>query len=164
MKDLALLEMLNQYPVAGALLLGILVVSLQIYKIYKGKADATRVETETNKFVRQTNETVNQCAARTQATVDAVDRLLEEGNFRSLHAKYNETVSMLEKMGDIEKRLEDNVARIDRMVNDITITLDRNDSRVVHSNIINKVEHMQSVIDDVKRIVVDIGNNNLRNK
>lgn len=164
MKAETLLEQLNQHPLAGALLIALLLSVGQIIRLWKGKNDATLIEHENNRLAKQTSETVNKCAAHTQAVMDSIDRLLEAGDFGSIRADLERTVSVLEAMVKSADLHDAALVRVDNLCRDILGTLERNDSRVVHSDIIAKIQHMQSVIDDIKRISIDIGNNNLRGK
>lgn len=156
MKELSILEMLNNHPLAGAMLLGLLLVVLQIIKAWRGEQNVSRIEAETNKLSKQTSETVNTCAARTHALMEVMEKFMAENDVGHLHSRLNDSVSLLEKIHGHSSSVQAALVRVDNICRDILSTIERTDSRVVHGQIVSKMEHMQSVIDDVKHICIDI--------
>jgi hypothetical protein len=155
MKDLTVLEMLNQHPIAGALLLALLMSIAQIVRAWKGDKSVNRIESETNKLAKQTSETVNTCASRTHALIEVMEEFMAQNDVRRVHSRLDDSISLLEKVHDRESAAQATLVRVDNICRDILSSLERTDSRVVHGQIVAKIEHLQSVVDDIKRIEID---------
>lgn len=155
MKELQILDMLNEHPLAGAILLALLLVALQIVRAWRGEQNVNRIESETNKLAKQTSETVNTCAARTHALMEVMEKFMAENDIGHLYSRLNDSISVLEKVYANTGNAQAALVRVDNLCRDILSTLDRADSRVVHGQIVSKIEHMQSVIDDIKHILTN---------
>lgn len=163
MSELSILEMLNDYPMAGALMLGMLLVIKQIISSWKGGGNVTRIEKETNKFARQTSETVNRCSERTGEVMDAtgdvirsIEKHLAQNDFGHLRTELNGAVQMLEKMANHKDIHHSELERLGSVCRDIAADIKRTDSRVVHADILHHVQQLESVAEDIKRIVIGI--------
>lgn len=161
--ELSFLEMLNQNPMAGALLLAILLVVQQIIRAWKGGSDASRIEQEAIKLLRQTSETVNKCSERTGKVMDAtkdviitIEKYLATNDFGRLSARLNDAVQMLEAMASHKDIHHSALERVSDLCHDIATDLQRTDSRVVHADILHKIEAIETIANDNKRILISV--------
>ena len=154
MKELAFLEMLNDHPLAGALMLAMLLVIMQIIKAWKGTNNVTRLEQENNKLARQTSETVNHCATRTHALMEVMEEFVQENDVRHLRSRVSDAIRLLDKMGHDQELHDNSLERVAELCRDIVSTLERTDSRVVHAQITNQIDSLEKTVEDIKRIVI----------
>ena len=154
MKELSFLEMLNDHPLAGALMLAMLLVIMQIIKAWKGTSSVSRIEQENNKLAKQTSETVNHCATRTHALMEVMEEFIQENDVRHLHSELTAAIHLLEKVHEHTGGCQAKLGRVDSVCRDLAANIERTDSRVVHAQIVNKVDTLEKLLEDVKRITL----------
>jgi hypothetical protein len=163
MKEMSFLEMLNNHPVAGAMFIALLLIVQKIVATWRGNSVSTQLERETNKLARQTSETVNRCSERTgelmAATKDviiAIEKHLAENNVRHLHSRLDAALHMLEEMANNKDLHRVQLERLGDLCGNIVSDLKLTDSRVVHSDILHRIEQVESTCKDIKRISIEI--------
>ena len=151
-----LLESIESHPMATVMVIAILFLVREIFKIWRGKTDATVTERESLKFARQTSETVNKCSSRSHDVMDMVERYHQENDFGHLHSKLKHAVQLLEKMDALQGVHSVSLDRLDGVCDSIMDDLRRGDHRVVHTGIINQIGDVLRVTQDTKQLAIHI--------
>jgi len=154
--SISILQAINEHPLAGAMVLVSLLFIQQIVRAWRGSSDVSRIERENLKFAKQTNETVNTCAARSHSLMELMDRFMEQNDIGHLSDQLTETIQVLEKVAGSQGVSKHELDRVVDLCNSISSDLQRTDSRVVHSQIMSKVEQTKIQVEDVKRLAVHI--------
>ena len=152
----SILQAINEHPLAGAMVLVALLFIQQIVRAWRGNTDVNRIERENLKFAKQTNETVNTCATRSYALMELMDRFMEQNDIGHLSDQLTKTLKMLEKVAGSQGVSKHELDRVVDLCNSISGDLQRTDSRVVHSQIMSKVEQVKVQMEDIKRLSVHI--------
>jgi archaellum component FlaC len=152
MKELSFLEMLNDHPLAGALMLTMLLVIGQIVKAWKGQAHVSRLEQENNRLAKQTSETVNTCAARTHDLMGRMEKFMDANDLGRVHSQLAHSLLVLEKVSSNTAHCKESLDRVDSLCSDIASDIKRTDSRVVHASIVSQLGVLEKLVEDIKRI------------
>jgi hypothetical protein len=139
--------------IIGAIALVLALMVQQFFSRRKGKND-NKLEQETNKLVKQSNETVNRCSAETRIVLDAIDKNMAKNDVGHLSTRLNDTVQLLATMVDHQSECIGTLNRVSSVVRSIADDLQKTDSRIVHQDIQNKINMVESLVEDVKRIVI----------
>lgn len=152
------LQAINTYPLAGAVVIVIMLIAQQLLKLWLGKGDVTRIEQENNKLAKQTSETVNHCAARSHAVMEKLEEFLHESDLRHIPDRLDKTLLVLEKVVEHQGSYKTLLDRVLSLSSAIDADIKRTDSRVVHQEILNYLEREKDVLADIKRIVQQLNN------
>lgn len=160
---MSILEAINENPLAGSMVLVALLIINQIVKAWRGKDDTSKLEQENNKLAKQTSETVNSCAARTHEVMEVIEEFVSQNDLGYLSNRLDHAVSLLEKMGQGQGVSAASLDRITGLCNSIIRNLERADSRVVHATLLNNIEIVKGLVEDVKRIAIQIASESNHN-
>jgi archaellum component FlaC len=152
MKELSILELLNDHPLAGALMLGMLLVIGQIVKAWKGQSYVSRIEQENNRLAKQTSETVNTCAARTHELMERMEKFMDANDLGRVHSQLAHSIQVLENVSNNTTHCKKSLDRVDGLCSDISSDIKRTDSRVVHASIVSQLSVLERLVEDIKRI------------
>ncbi len=152
---MSLLEAVNEYPLAGLIVLAALLLVQQILAKWKGGSDASRNERESLKLAKQISETVNSYKAETQLALSSIKEHMVKNDIGHVSARLDDAVRMLATMADHQGECLGTLDRVSGLVRSIADDLQKTDSRIVHEQIQGKVLSVEALIKDVKRIVLD---------
>lgn len=148
--DGSFLHLLNQYPLAGAMLIAMLLIIQQIVRVWKGKNDVTRIESETNKLARQTSETVNLCSSRTQEVMDRLDEFIQTNDIGHVSTEVKHAVSLLVALAKDQELHKRTLDRIDELCHDIDRDIRGSSSRVEHTQILGKLDALEKELSRLR--------------
>lgn len=151
---MSLLEQINEYPYAGAMLLVGMLLVHQIIAKWRGTQNVSKFESESNRLAKQTSETVNKCAEKANVLMEAIERHLAKNDLGHVSAQLHDAVQMLEKMADHQGRCVASLDRVSSLCRSIADDIQKTDSRIVHAQIGSKITSVQAIVDDIKRIVI----------
>jgi len=151
-----LLESIERHPMSTLMVIAVLFLVREIFKIWRGKTDATTTEHESLKFARQTSETVNKCSSRSHDVMDMVERHYKKNDIGHIFTQLENTIQLLEKMDAVQSVHEVSLDRLDGVCHSIMDDLRRGDHRVVHSGIVNQIDKVRQTTDDIKQLSIHI--------
>lgn len=154
--DLSFLHMLNEYPLAGVMMIVMLLLVQQTVRVWRGQSDVTRIESENNKLAKQTSETVNQCSARTKEVMERLEEFIQANDVGHLSAKFDRSLQMLASLAHNQDSYQRTLDRVAELCHDIDRDLRGADDQLAHANILSKVDALEKLLEDVKRISIAI--------
>jgi len=155
-KNLGLLDAINEHPMAMTMVLILGLIVHQIIKSWRGKTDATVTEHESLKLAKQTSQTVNKCASENHDFRKMVEKHLHENDVRQISAQLQHAVQLLEKMDADKSLLKMSLDGVARVSSSIADDIRRGDHRVVHTGMINQIDDVKRISEDIKRLAVHI--------
>ena len=153
---MTLLESINAHPMAGAMVLMVLVLINQIITKYRGKNVTGETNRELLTYVKQTSETVNNCSARSHTVMDSFEKHMESNDIGHIRSQLKHAIQVLDKMDASTGLHTVSLDRIIRVCDSVADDLRRGDHRVVHSGIINQIDEVKNLAVDIKQLSVHI--------
>lgn len=151
-----MLETLNSNPLAGVIVVVILLLVKEIVKVWRGKVDESQSERESLSLAKQTSETVNNCARSSRNLIEKLEESLRKNDLGHLSAQLEHALQMLGKMDASSSLHSVSLARITSLCDSVADDIRRGDHRVVHSKIISQIEELQRVVNDTKQITIAV--------
>ncbi|MGB5631801.1 MAG: hypothetical protein WBM86_03340 [Waterburya sp.] len=147
--DTSFLHELNEHPLAGAMLIAILLLIHQIIRVWRRRNDRTTSENENTQILKQISVVVNHINTELDKHRQEIHEYTPEGAFEHIPTRLDEALRMLEKVSHRQDIFENTLGRILELSDSIERDLSGTNHAIANAKILSDLTNLRSLIQSV---------------